>query len=145
MCSIYRDRQDRMPSDQDTYYEAFRDSQKGGALDSFRGNQQYQYGEGLGDLFRATWRIVKPILSRGAHAFLSSAGGQANAGANLKDAVSSGIGPAVMGAMGGIGDAIAARKSRQQNGNGAKRSRKGVYKHSKKAKLAGINANTYNF
>lgn len=104
----------------------------GGGSQVFRG-AQFQYGTGIGDIFRSLGRFLLPIFASSASGFIGSAAKGLSEGKNLKDAAREALKPTLGAAMETAGSQIMNRikgagRRRRRRRRAAKASASPVYK-----------------
>ena len=106
-------------------YNSLRKYQYGGARLPVYHGERYQYGDGIGDIFRGIGRfllpILSPIFSKGIGSFVSNTASGLSSGQSLGEAAQSAIKPTAIDTVNAAGERIVRRI---QTGQGRRRKRK---------------------
>jgi hypothetical protein len=141
--------------DTDHYYKLL-SGQRGGDFPVFKGSRFIQYGNGFGDVLRGIWRMVFPVVARGASTFLQDFAKNKESGADWRSAAKGAVLPSLTQAGDELGEYVgvpgAASKLRKMVGLGKRRKRstksilyKGKKAQSKRSKLTFTAIPKYNF
>jgi hypothetical protein len=90
------------------YKAAFSQSGRGD-IPKFYGSQRYQYGQGFGDVLRGLYRFFRPVAVKGIQTLLKAGGEALTQGTTVKQALKSGIKPALGAVLGAAAEQVASR------------------------------------
>ena len=104
------------------YKAAFSQKSNGFDFPVFRGTSKYQYGQGLGDVFRGIVRYIprvtqffKPVAMKGIQTFLKAGSEAIKDGATVKDVIKSTLKPTVGAVLGATVDQVASKLIEMRN------------------------------